>query len=218
MAGTTSIYSCRYCEGGFVALVAQRNVGKALFCSRACKGKFYAPQPAPMESNFWRHVDKRGPDECWPWTGGRNAKGYGCFSIRGKRSVATRASLEIATGKPVPDGMLACHTCDNPPCVNPAHLFVGTPRDNMQDQVAKGRSRYHPICRKCGHERTDDKVETTANGRVFRRCAECRKRQGAEANRRAKAARADWMQSDEPHVSTIDQRAGLCSWVAGAGA
>ena len=93
------------------------------------------------EERFWPKVDKRGPDECWPWTASRNVTGYGKFSVGGKGGWinASRAAWGFANGAPAPEGMLVCHRCDNPPCCNPAHLFLGTPKDNMRDMIAKGR-------------------------------------------------------------------------------
>ena len=79
-----------------------------------------------------------GPDDCWEWTGARNKKGYGQFGAGYVMYVASRASWIISNGE-IPAGMFVCHKCDNPPCVNPAHLFLGTNRDNVMDCVSKGR-------------------------------------------------------------------------------
>lgn len=89
-------------------------------------------------------VDKRGLDDCWTWMASRfsNGGGYGQFSIGGAGGSAIgahRYSWDLHFG-PIPEGMLVCHHCDNPPCVNPAHLFLGTHVDNALDMVAKGRS------------------------------------------------------------------------------
>ena len=73
---------------------------------------------------------------CWEWTGARNRGGYG---IKGRR-LAHRLAWSEANGRPVPDGMLVLHSCDNPPCVNPAHLRIGTVADNAADRVARNRS------------------------------------------------------------------------------
>lgn len=103
---------------------------------------------------FWARVARRGPDECWEWRGSRNAKGYGQVTNQGADRIAHRVAYEIAKGA-IPSGMMVCHTCDNPPCCNPAHLFVGSNADNIRDKVAKGRSkRRYPVVCPNGHEFT----------------------------------------------------------------
>lgn len=91
---------------------------------------------------FVRFVDKSvGEDACWPWIGGHNGRGYGRFGMGGrgaKQDYAHRVAWLFANG-PIPDGMHVCHRCDNPPCCNPRHLFLGTVRDNALDKGAKGR-------------------------------------------------------------------------------
>lgn len=95
-------------------------------------------------ARFWSKVDKRSEDECWEWTGGKTSAGYGVFHLRRKVVVLShRASIEMATGE-FPGSLHVCHTCDNPPCVNPAHLFLGTATDNMRDAKAKGRLSMPP--------------------------------------------------------------------------
>jgi hypothetical protein len=94
---------------------------------------------------FWRKVAKG--DGCWMWLGGRFDRGYGRFNPEGKISVrAHRYAWEVTNG-PIPDGLIVCHRCDVPLCVNPAHLFLGTHKDNAQDRERKGRGIYgerHP--------------------------------------------------------------------------
>ena len=81
------------------------------------------------------------PEECWLWTAATNAAGYGVIGRGGRGELnvlAHRLSYELHIGL-VPDGLIVCHTCDNPPCVNPHHLFLGTHKTNAEDRVAKGR-------------------------------------------------------------------------------
>ena len=82
--------------------------------------------------------------ECIEWSGSRNREGYGRFKIAGQSFLAHRIMWEEANG-PIPDGLNICHTCDNPPCVNVDHLFLGTDKDNTRDSMAKGRrpSAFH---------------------------------------------------------------------------
>lgn len=95
------------------------------------------------EKLFWSKVPQGlAPDECWEWTSPRWEQGYGAYKTGGKMYKAHRVMWEKAHGMPIPDGLLVCHTCDNPPCVNPAHLFLGTHVDNGQDMSQKGRGHY----------------------------------------------------------------------------
>lgn len=94
-----------------------------------------------LSERFWKKVDKRSADDCWNWTAYRDKDGYGHIRLdNSKHSDAPshRVSYELANGT-IPDGMFVCHSCDNPSCVNPNHLFLGTHIDNMRDCVTKGR-------------------------------------------------------------------------------
>lgn len=107
-------------------------------CSRRCgelqKGR------TPIQERFWKYVTKT--ETCWIWTGCKSPKGYGRIAdydgVRSQMRLAHCLSFEIHRG-PIHSGLHVCHSCDNPPCVNPDHLFLGTNRDNIDDKMAKGR-------------------------------------------------------------------------------
>ena len=110
-----------------------------------------------VAERFAAQVLTAAPDQCWPWTGSRLSTGYGQISVAGKTTTAHRVAWEQANG-PIPKGLVVCHRCDNPPCCNPAHLFIGTPKDNTQDMIQKGRKakRHAPHTRV--RKLTDDAV------------------------------------------------------------
>ena len=87
---------------------------------------------------FWSKVNILSEDECWEWKAGINSTGRGIFKINGKSIHAHRMAWILTNGE-IPNGMFICHHCDNGKCMNPKHLFVGTPADNVHDMINKGR-------------------------------------------------------------------------------
>jgi len=144
---------CERCGEVFAQPKNQRGQtwGKRRFCSPGCsdagRTKPTSHKRRPIAERFWPKVDVRGPEECWEWQGTREgAEGYGIlFKERQANGNPTtlkahRLSYELNIG-PIPDGLWVLHHCDNRPCVNPAHLYAGTARDNAIDRETRRRGR-----------------------------------------------------------------------------
>ena len=104
-----------------------------------------------QKDRFWQKVRKS--DGCWEWTAARNGYGYGIFGPNRKTFLAHRLSWSMAHGD-IPDGLHVLHHCDNPSCVRPDHLFIGTAKDNVQDMIRKGRKVMGPFPRGEDHPNT----------------------------------------------------------------
>lgn len=138
------------------------------------------------------------PTGCWLWQGAKNTKGYPCLRIGGRagRTVTVHRLMAEAQYGPIPSGMLACHHCDTPACVNPAHLYIGSPSDNMRDKIERGRA-VNPLAEwnasktHCpqGHPYSDaNTLHRKAGDRVCRICNRANNRRAAAKRQQRGAA------------------------------
>ncbi len=132
--------NCKHCGREFQVYPSDIKLGRGLFCGRPCTD---AHKTRPVEERFWEKVNKT--ESCWLWTGATCNGGYGYFAIMKPKKhcvVAHRFAWELVIGPITEEGIEVCHNCptgDNPLCVRPDHMFLGTQKDNLVDAVDKGR-------------------------------------------------------------------------------
>ena len=137
------------------------------------------PAPRDPEERFWEYVDKQEPADCWLWLASCYPNGYGRMTV-GSRADGSRHEImthrfawELEHGS-IPEGLNVCHDCDNPPCVNVGHLFLGTQADNLDDMLNKhGHHNGNRTHCKRGHPFDEENTEHTS-GHTKRRCKACR--------------------------------------------
>lgn len=143
---------CPICQKSFFTWQSEISRGGGIYCNAVC---FQKSRYRPQEERFWAMVEKT--DSCWLWTGAKHEFGHGIFvTDENLHRVAHRISWTFQNG-PIPEGLCVLHNCpggDNPSCVNPTHLFLGTLTDNTQDMIKKGRSKFYGTAAKL----TSDKV------------------------------------------------------------
>lgn len=151
-AFTRTVRICETCGTAFGVLPCHLRQGACRFCSRKCITGTTHRHPRAKVPLIIRFQQKIGPETasgCKPWQAGTNPAGYGLINKGGKGQclLAHRVAWEVAHG-PIPEGLDVLHKCDNPPCVNTDHLFLGTGADNVADMCSKGR---HSFGERNGH-------------------------------------------------------------------
>lgn len=136
---TTIPRTCQQCQKTFYTPLYRVLSGRGKFCGRRCYWAHKTTVRRPLTDRFWEKVEKT--PGCWLWTGSCTEKGYGSIGSGGRDGshlIASRVSWELYFG-PIPAGLWVLHRCDDPACVRPDHLFLGTAADNTADMVSKGR-------------------------------------------------------------------------------
>lgn len=133
---------CIQCQKSFKIWPSDLNYIKAIYCSNRCQHE-WQNQPHRVLEKFLSLIEINIETECWEWQGVKNELSYGIFCTNKLKIRAHRYAWELFR-QPIPSGLFLCHHCDNPACINPDHMFVGTQADNVKDMEKKGRRRNKP--------------------------------------------------------------------------
>jgi hypothetical protein len=144
-----------------------------------------------LNYRLWQKVNVRGEGDCWPWLGASNRSGRGqLMAADGRKRSVPQLIWEDVNEQSFPEGKEACHTCDNPPCCNPKHIWTGTRTENIIDSVSKGRwdsrGRAHKTHCKHNHEYTAENTHITPQG--HRHCRVCNNLRQNERRRQSRRA------------------------------
>jgi len=147
---TLDMKVCKVCLSVFTRphRVSFEQWDRRFLCSSRCrstwnrqKRKSYNLKQSTKD-RFWKFVHETNDhNQCWEWQGYKSVEGYGRFQIHNRTHTASKVAWTLTHG-PVPEGLCVLHRCDNPPCVNPNHLFLGTVKDNVSDMWEKGRAHW----------------------------------------------------------------------------
>jgi hypothetical protein len=137
---TMTLKVCEWCLKEYSVKLTLVKQGRSLFCSKSCANfNRWKDRPKAHEILF-KNINIASENDCWVYKGNIK-RGYGSIYSNGHCIGAHRVSYQYHKGE-IPESMFICHACDNKLCVNPKHLFIGTPLDNMRDKIQKGRSNY----------------------------------------------------------------------------
>jgi predicted XRE-type DNA-binding protein len=134
---------CEFCSSVFTKpdTLWPYQFKKRRFCSHECAGRASPHKRSSVSERFWSKVVRGLPDECWKWNAARHSDGYGWFVVTDRPEKAHRVAYQLAVSE-IPNGMWVLHKCDNPLCVNPSHLYLGTVKDNSRDAVERNRTAH----------------------------------------------------------------------------
>lgn len=142
MGGYRPERECIFCKNIFYIKARNDRRKQSIYCSKLCRYKYENDpinQLDRLRKSLERNVIKKSDNECWGWKI-QEERGYGQAKFMGKHISASKASYIVYKGE-IPEGMFVCHSCDVRECINPLHLWLGTPKDNQQDMIKKGRNR-----------------------------------------------------------------------------